>query len=341
MGIGNKLITVVVPVYKVEQYIDKCLTSLIVPKEQLPLLEVLVVNDGTPDRSADMARDYEKRFPGVFRVIDKENGGHGSAWNRGLIEARGKYIKFLDSDDWFTTSEFSRLISRLESLDVDVVLSHYNRYYVQTGETVLHPMYKDPIDQTFPIELFDWKKLSWEQLNFWGCTYRTAILQKEHPLFMEGVFYDDAILFIAPVILSKSIHVFNATIYNYLIGRPGQTMAPEVRQKHLAFWAKTHFQVFDFGINHFQCISASGVKSYVYTIFKDWLHDSLVRFSAIPYRQSLTLTNEWSHYFNRIKDLFPEISKATFTLRIYQHLPFPLFYAFRRMMSLFYPPNDQ
>ena len=97
---SEKLITVVVPVYKVEPYIDKCLSSLIVPEEQLPLLEVIVVNDGTPDRSADMAREYEKRHPDVFRVIDKENGGHGSAWNRGVKEATGKYLRFLDSDDW-------------------------------------------------------------------------------------------------------------------------------------------------------------------------------------------------------------------------------------------------
>ena len=339
MEMSSKLITVVVPVYKVEQYIDKCLTSLIVPKEQLPLLEVLVVNDGTPDRSADMAREYEKRYPDVFRVIDKDNGGHGSAWNRGLKEAKGKYLRFLDSDDWFTTSEFSRLISRLGTLDVDIVLSNYNRYYVQTEETILHLMYSEKIDQSFTVGQFDWSKLSWEMLNFWGCTYRTSMLQKEYPLFMEGVYYDDAILFIAPVMLSKTIHVFDATIYNYLIGRPGQTMAPEVRKKYLDAWAKTHFQVFDFGIKHCPDISEPGVKSYVYAIFRDWLHDSLVRFSDLPFKQSKAMTDEWNQYFTQIKQICPDISQATLTIRIYQTLPFPLYFFIRRIISLFSPPN--
>ena len=95
----NKLLTVVVPVYKVERYINKCLDSLILPDEQMDLVEVIVVNDGTPDQSAVMAKEYERRFPNSFRVIDKENGGHGSAWNRGVAEATGKYLRFLDSDD--------------------------------------------------------------------------------------------------------------------------------------------------------------------------------------------------------------------------------------------------
>ena len=70
--------TVVVPVYKVEKYINKCLDSLIVPDEQMKKLEVICVNDGTPDNSAIMAKEYVKRYPDTFQVIDKENGGHGS-----------------------------------------------------------------------------------------------------------------------------------------------------------------------------------------------------------------------------------------------------------------------
>lgn len=97
----NKLLSIVVPVYKVEQYIGKCLRSLIGSDESLlNKLEVIVVNDGTPDRSAEMAKEFEKKYPSIFRVIDKENGGHGSAFNVELSNASGKYIRFLDSDDW-------------------------------------------------------------------------------------------------------------------------------------------------------------------------------------------------------------------------------------------------
>lgn len=76
----KKLLTVVVPEYKVEPYINKCLDSLILEDENLMnQLEVIIVNDGTPDRSAEMSREYVKRYPQTFRQIDKENGGHGPA----------------------------------------------------------------------------------------------------------------------------------------------------------------------------------------------------------------------------------------------------------------------
>ena len=93
---SDKLLSIVVPVYKVEQYINKCLDSLIINPDLMKKLEVIIVNDGTPDKSAEMSREYVKQYPDTFRQIDKENGGHGSAWNVGLMEAAGKYLRFLD-----------------------------------------------------------------------------------------------------------------------------------------------------------------------------------------------------------------------------------------------------
>lgn len=71
----EKILSIVIPVFNVEGYIQKCLDSLLVPEDVLPLLDIVIVNDGTPDRSAEIAKTYERRYPGIFRVIDKENGG--------------------------------------------------------------------------------------------------------------------------------------------------------------------------------------------------------------------------------------------------------------------------
>ena len=90
----NKLLSIIIPVYKVEPYINKCLDSLLLYKTdesgkqvldraRMELMDILIINDGTPDRSAEMSREYAKRYPEYFRQIDKENGGHGSAWNVG------------------------------------------------------------------------------------------------------------------------------------------------------------------------------------------------------------------------------------------------------------------
>ena len=119
----SKLLSIIIPVYKVEAYINKCLDSLLVSPEWMEKLEVVIANDGTPENSAEMSREYVKRYPGTFRQIDKENGGHGSAWNVGLKEATGKYLRFLDSDDWFTNLD--RLMSDLQESDADVVFNPF------------------------------------------------------------------------------------------------------------------------------------------------------------------------------------------------------------------------
>ena len=85
-----------------EKYLNKCLDSLIV--ENMNLLEVLIINDGSKDNSSNIAHVYENKYPNTFRVIDKENGNYGSCINRGIKEAKGKYIKVLDADDSFNVS---------------------------------------------------------------------------------------------------------------------------------------------------------------------------------------------------------------------------------------------
>mgnify|MGYP002624493917 CR=1 FL=1 len=92
----NKTLTIVVPTYNMDRYLERCLDSLILPEMLMERLEVLVVNDGSKDKSSEIAHSYEKKYPQTFRVIDKENGNYGSCVNRGLKEATGKYIKNLD-----------------------------------------------------------------------------------------------------------------------------------------------------------------------------------------------------------------------------------------------------
>ena len=122
----NKLLTIVVPVYKVEPYINKCLDSCVLADEKLmSQLEVIIVNDGTPDNSAEMSREYVKRYPQTFRQIDKENGGHGSTINTSLKAANGKYYKLVDSDDWVEKDGMIKLVHALGKTDADLVLNPF------------------------------------------------------------------------------------------------------------------------------------------------------------------------------------------------------------------------
>jgi len=119
---SNKLLTVSIAAYNVAPYLRQALDSLVVPGV-MDKLEVIVVNDGSKDETSEIAHEYESRHPATFRVIDKENGGYGSTVNISMREARGRYFKLLDGDDWFDKDGLRELIETLGKTDADVVIT--------------------------------------------------------------------------------------------------------------------------------------------------------------------------------------------------------------------------
>ena len=108
----EKVLTITIPSYNVEKYLNQTLDSFI-QEEILADIEVLIVDDGSKDRTPLIGKEYEEKYPGTFRVISKENGGHGSTINRGILEARGRYFKVVDGDDWVNTGDFVKLVKPL------------------------------------------------------------------------------------------------------------------------------------------------------------------------------------------------------------------------------------
>lgn len=230
----NKILTIVVPVYKVEPYINKCLDSLILQDEKkMEKMDVLIVNDGTPDRSAEMSREYVKRYPQTFRQIDKENGGHGSVWNLGLIEAQGKYLHFLDSDDWFETETLSWLIDELEHQDADMVITP-TLCHCPENELWKLEIKDMEFGKVYDADKFDWLgNRSHGNYIFHHCaTYKTEMFRPLYPLFLEHQPYDDVILGVAPIYAAKSLVAFDKILYHYLMDREGQSISSEVRKRN-------------------------------------------------------------------------------------------------------------
>ena len=224
----DKVLTVIVAVYNVEKYIRKCLDSLIVSEELMQKVEVLVINDGTPDNSAKIAREYEKKYPESFKVIDKENGGPGSAWNLGVKVATGKYIRFLDSDDWLVNTQM--FINKLEDYDVDIVFTDWYDYFVQNDNLVLHSLMSVMVpDIIFKVKEYDWSRtnnlyISNALTNFHRCTYRTTILQEHKNIFIERQMYADMPLYVLPLCCSETFVYFEFPLYCYLHGREEQSI---------------------------------------------------------------------------------------------------------------------
>lgn len=228
----NKLLTIVIPTYNMEAYLNRCLDSLIVSDEQLQGLEVLVINDGSKDNSSLIAHEYEAKYPNTFRVIDKENGNYGSCVNRGLKEAKGKYIKVLDADDWFDTKSFENFISCIANIDADLILSDFSEVDATGRICKIHEYYTN-----------DNKKIDEcpSLLDMWmhAVTYKVENLRDIGYTQTEGISYTDQEWIFHPMVKVNSIYCFNQSLYQYLVGREGQTVDIHVWHKNMSHEIKT------------------------------------------------------------------------------------------------------
>lgn len=124
-------VSVIVPVYNVEKYIRKCLDSLI--NQTLKELEFIFVNDGSPDNSTEIIKEYQHRDKRI-KLLNKDNGGQASARNLGLEKAKGEYVAFLDSDDYVKETMYETLYNRAKKDDFDIVIC--NNYLVYPNSIV-------------------------------------------------------------------------------------------------------------------------------------------------------------------------------------------------------------
>lgn len=125
-------VSVIVPVYNVEKFIDKCLNSLV--NQTLKEIEIIVVNDGSPDNSQKIIDEYVKKYPNKIKSFIKENGGQGSARNMGMEKAVGEYISFVDSDDWLDLNTLEKMYNLAKKDKSDIVIcdmvDHYSNYTI-------------------------------------------------------------------------------------------------------------------------------------------------------------------------------------------------------------------
>ena len=217
----NKILTVVVPTYNMQAYLEQCLDSFIF--EGMEEIEVLIVNDGSKDNSASIAQKYVDKHPKVFKLLNKENGGHGSTINSGIKLATGKYFKVVDADDWVSTENLAKLINFLNTTDVDIV---YNTYFEQRMEsgTTYHVQKMD----LEPEQVFDYREvLNRYMLVMHKITIKTSILRDNNITLSENSFYVDAQYVVFPISFIKTGCFLPYPIYNYRLERKDQSMSPE------------------------------------------------------------------------------------------------------------------
>ena len=224
----NKLLSIIVPSYNMEKYLPKCLGSLVV--DDLSLLEkldVIVVNDGSVDRTSEIAHDFATRYPSVFRVIDKPNGHYGSCINAALPTAQGKYVRLLDADDYVKTTGLKDFLLAIANVTADVIVAECVRVNPAGDEErnstieCLPPREVVSINQLKDERFLPLSIISYNRKLFEGDWYRQ----------LEGIQYTDCQWSAEPMLRASTMYYVPEVVSCYLIGRDGQSMNRAVRLK--------------------------------------------------------------------------------------------------------------
>jgi glycosyltransferases involved in cell wall biogenesis len=223
----QKILTITIPSYNVEAYIAAALDTM-VTINNLDLLEILVVNDGSKDNTVAVAQQYVDKYPNSVRILDKENGGHGSTINAGIREATGKYFKVVDGDDWVDSVALQNLLDFLKDHDADLIINPCNRVFMYDNQRKKLLVELSPETKYGEVISYeDALKYMGELQQMHMTTYRTAILKENNIKISEKMFYVDNEYKIYPSIYLKTAIILKDVLYQYRLGREGQSVAPE------------------------------------------------------------------------------------------------------------------
>lgn len=228
-----KLLSFIIPSYNCQQFLGKCVESMLCP-EVLDKLDIIIVNDGSTDDTAAVAKAYCDRYPESIRLINQENKGHGGALNTGCAAAEGKFLKVIDADDWVETENLPAFLSALESCHSDVVLTHHYTRNISTGEIRHWRSYPDTFGHALSMsQIMEKPNDFFRSLTFHGITYRTEFYRQQGIALSEHVFYEDQEYSTIPCCSAGSITCLDLFIYNYRIGDLNQSMSDANQLKRL------------------------------------------------------------------------------------------------------------
>lgn len=243
----KKLLSVVIPTYNMEKYLNRCLDSFIIEdKDLLNKLEVIVVNDGSKDSSSAIAHEYQQKYPDVFSVIDKENGHYGSCINAALKVATGKYFRIVDSDDWVDTNSLTVLMEDLSNREEDCLFTKFTVHDENKNEKIEQDISDLVWNKTIGLHTFE---MPLNCIAMHNLTYKRSLLSAIDYKQTTGICYTDSEYVYYPFSQADTLYCYDMSLYQYYIGRGEQSMNPATLVKNFS-----HFQLL------FEVFQKSSVK---------------------------------------------------------------------------------
>ncbi len=221
-----KLITFVVPCYNSAKHMEKCLDSLPLTN---PDCEIIIVNDGSSDRTGEIADRYQVQYPSVVTAVHQQNGGHGEGVNQGLERATGLFFKVVDSDDWMDQGALETVLDTMYSFQQaqvvpDMIFCNYARIHQRTGKVYVARYHKAlPANQILRWE--DTKRFGIPRsLMMHAIFYQTAVLRACSLVLPKHTFYVDCLVTNLPLYYVKTLYYLDVTPYQYLVGQATQSV---------------------------------------------------------------------------------------------------------------------
>lgn len=231
-----KLLSIAVPCYNSESYMRHCIDSLLTGGEDV---EILIVDDGsTKDNTAQIADEYESKYPTICKAIHQENGGHGEAVNSGIRNATGVFFKVVDSDDWVNEEAYKKILAFLkgicnDGIELDMLIANY--VYEKVGakrKKVVQYKNALPVEEFFTWD--DIKRFRVDQyILMHSVIYRTQLLRDCAIELPSHTFYVDNIFVFKPLPYVKTMYYMDVNFYRYFIGRADQSVNESIMIKRI------------------------------------------------------------------------------------------------------------
>lgn len=242
-----KIVTFAIPCYNSEAYMSKCIESLLPGGEDV---EIIIVDDGSKDRTGVIADEYAKQYPSIIRVVHQENGGHGEAVNTGLKHASGFYYKVVDSDDWVDADAYRQVLDTLKKLleentPVDMLLTNYV-YEKVSANHQRRMIYSFLFESGCITSWSDMKRnMKGFSILMHSVTYRTQMLRDCGLVLPKHTFYVDNLFVYEPLPHVKTIYYLNVDFYRYYIGREDQSVNEKIMISRIDQQLRVNYRMID------------------------------------------------------------------------------------------------
>ena len=320
-----KLLTIAVPCYNSQDYMEKCIESLVVGGEEV---EILIVNDGSADNTAEIADRLEERYPGIVRAIHQPNKGHGGAVNTGLENASGLYFKVVDSDDKVKASAFKSILDKLREYKdaeekIDLLISNF--VYDKEGQAHKKVMqYRSalPVNRMFTWdETRHFKKGQYILMH--SVIYRTQLLKDCGMRLPEHCFYVDNIYVFEPMPSVKNMYYLDVNFYYYFIGRDDQSVNQEVMIRRLDQQSRVNRIMYDYfsdSVRDGRIEKKSHLYKYMYNYLEIITTITSVLAIISQDEEKIAIKDElWEYLDQKDHELYLKLKRGPFGAAV--HLP--------------------